>query len=142
MTAVGPATPPGSERPRRWAWAEIDLGAVAHNVEVVRRAVAPADVWAIVKADAYGHGAAAVAQALYTSPEECAANLAALAAAGFLEAVPEAMRYRYCADDGARRELIDTLQEVYRQRRVTVIELIYSKPSSRVQTFADAFRLR
>jgi hypothetical protein len=86
--------------------------------------------------------AAAVAQALYTSPEECAANLAALAAAGFLEAAPEATRYRYCTDDAARRELIDTLQEVYRQRRVTVIELIYSKPSSRVQTFADAFRLR
>ncbi len=63
MTAVGPATPPGSERPRRWAWAEIDLGAVAHNVEVVRRAVAPADVWAIVKADAYGHGAEPVARA-------------------------------------------------------------------------------
>ena len=45
----------------RWAWADIDLGALAHNVEVVRRTVAPAAVWAVVKADGYGHGAIAVA---------------------------------------------------------------------------------
>ena len=45
----------------RWAWAEIDLAAVAHNVGVVREMVAPAEVWAVVKADGYGHGAVAVA---------------------------------------------------------------------------------
>jgi len=49
--------------PARWAWAEIDLDALAHNVAVLRRAVAPAAVWAVVKADAYGHGATAVARA-------------------------------------------------------------------------------
>ena len=43
--------------PPRWAWAEIDLDAIGHNVEVLRRAVAPAAVWAVVKADGYGHGA-------------------------------------------------------------------------------------
>jgi alanine racemase len=47
----------------RWAWAEIDLGAVAHNVGVLREAVAPAGVWAVVKADAYGHGAVPVGRA-------------------------------------------------------------------------------
>jgi alanine racemase len=47
----------------RWAWAEIDLDAVAHNVGVLRRAVAPAGVWAVVKADGYGHGALPVARA-------------------------------------------------------------------------------
>lgn len=45
----------------RWAWAEVDLGAIAHNVGVLRRAVAPAAVWAVVKADGYGHGAVPVA---------------------------------------------------------------------------------
>ena len=49
--------------PPRWAWAEIDLAAVAHNVGVLRREVAPADVWAIVKANGYGHGAEPVARA-------------------------------------------------------------------------------
>lgn len=47
----------------RWAWAEIDLDAIAHNLGVIRRAAAPADVWAVVKADGYGHGAARVARA-------------------------------------------------------------------------------
>ena len=47
----------------RWAWAEVDVDAVAHNVTAVRAAVAPAGLWAVVKADGYGHGAAAVAGA-------------------------------------------------------------------------------
>ena len=48
---------------RRWAWAEIDLDAVAHNVAVLREAVAPSAVWAVVKADGYGHGASEVSRA-------------------------------------------------------------------------------
>ena len=47
----------------RWARAEVDLDAIAHNVAVLRRAVDPADVWAVVKANGYGHGAVAVARA-------------------------------------------------------------------------------
>ena len=47
----------------RWAWAEIDLTALDHNVGVMRRFAAPAAVWAVVKADAYGHGALVVGPA-------------------------------------------------------------------------------
>ncbi len=47
----------------RWAWAEIDLGAVARNVTRMRAAARPAGVWAVVKADGYGHGAERVARA-------------------------------------------------------------------------------
>jgi len=47
----------------RWAWAEVDLDAIAHNVGVLRKAVDPAAVWAVVKADAYGHGLLPVARA-------------------------------------------------------------------------------
>lgn len=47
----------------RWAWAEIDLDAIRHNVEVVRHRIAPSAVWAVVKADAYGHGATDIARA-------------------------------------------------------------------------------
>ncbi len=46
----------------RWAWAEVDLAAIRHNVEVLRQAAAPAAVWAVVKADGYGHGALPVAR--------------------------------------------------------------------------------
>jgi alanine racemase len=55
-------TEPVGESPGRWAWAEVDLDAVAHNVRVIAAAAAPAQVWAVVKADAYGHGAVPVAE--------------------------------------------------------------------------------
>ncbi len=45
------------------AWAEVSLDAVRHNVSALRELVAPAEVCAVVKADGYGHGAAAVAGA-------------------------------------------------------------------------------
>ena len=47
----------------RAARADVDLAAVAHNVEVLRSAVAPALLCAVVKADGYGHGAIAVSEA-------------------------------------------------------------------------------
>jgi alanine racemase len=50
-----------SLRPTR---AEIDLGAIAHNLRVVRAQAAPARVLAVVKADAYGHGVVPVAMRL------------------------------------------------------------------------------
>ncbi len=47
----------------RWAWAEVDVGAVQHNVELLTSIAGSAAVWAVVKADGYGHGAVQVAQA-------------------------------------------------------------------------------
>lgn len=48
------------ERP---VWAEIDLDAIAHNVRQIKTKVKPgAQFCAVVKADAYGHGAIAVAR--------------------------------------------------------------------------------
>ena len=46
-------------------WAEIDLDAIAHNVgEIRRHAGSHAQIIAVVKANAYGHGAVPVAQAV------------------------------------------------------------------------------
>jgi alanine racemase len=42
---------------QRWAWAQIDLGALRHNVATLTAHLAPQQLWAVVKADAYGHGA-------------------------------------------------------------------------------------
>jgi len=47
----------------RPSWVEVDLDAITHNVAIIRRAVRPADVCAVVKADAYGHGDVPVAEA-------------------------------------------------------------------------------
>jgi len=45
-------------------WAEIDRSALRHNATVVRQRIGSAEMLAVVKADAYGHGLVAVAQAL------------------------------------------------------------------------------
>lgn len=46
------------------AWVEVDLDAIAHNVRVLRAALAPAcRLIAVVKADGYGHGMLRVARA-------------------------------------------------------------------------------
>ncbi len=47
------------------AWVEVDLDAVAENLETVRSLVGPATkVCAVIKADAYGHGVVEVARLL------------------------------------------------------------------------------
>ena len=45
-------------------WAEIDQSALRHNAGVVRENIGSAELLAVVKADAYGHGLIGVAQAL------------------------------------------------------------------------------
>ena len=52
-----------ADSPERWAWADVHLDAITHNVEQLRATVAPSGLWAVVKADGYGHGAADVARA-------------------------------------------------------------------------------
>ena len=47
----------------RWAWAEVHTGLISHNVALVAQRTAPVQVWAVVKANGYGHGAIQVANA-------------------------------------------------------------------------------
>ena len=44
--------------------ATVDLGALRHNVQMLREHASPAELMAVVKADAYGHGAVPVARTL------------------------------------------------------------------------------
>lgn len=56
---------PGHRNPRARAWREIDLEALVHNAWQIREALAPeCDLMAVVKAEAYGHGAIPVARQL------------------------------------------------------------------------------
>lgn len=43
---------------------EIDLAAVCHNAGVLRAALGTSELWAVLKADAYGHGAVDVGRAV------------------------------------------------------------------------------
>ena len=62
----------------------IDLGALRRNAETLVRALDGAELWAVVKADAYGHGAADCA----------AAALGAGATALCVATLPEALALR------------------------------------------------
>ena len=52
-----------SDIPMPTAEVQVDLGAIAHNVQLLRKHAGRAAVMAVVKADGYGHGAARVAGA-------------------------------------------------------------------------------
>jgi alanine racemase len=58
-----PSSPPAPPWAGRPVWAEIDLDALAHDVRLLAARAAPARVWAVVKANAYGHGAVACGRA-------------------------------------------------------------------------------
>ncbi len=81
MQTTEPMTPPA---PLASAQTVIDLGAIDHNVRVLRELAGSADVMAVVKADAYGHGALPVARTA----------LAAGAAALGVATIPEALALR------------------------------------------------
>ena len=49
-------------RPDRPTWLEVDLGALAHNTRHLAQRAGTADLMAVIKADAYGHGAVQVAR--------------------------------------------------------------------------------
>src|SRR5919202_3501135 len=79
MTNGGDLTAGAEMSGRRPTWAEIDLDALASNFSWVRERVGPGvRVMAVVKADAYGHGAIS-----------CARRLAAEGADWFAVAMPE-----------------------------------------------------
>ena len=47
----------------RWAWAEVSAEAIQHNVRTLVDAVTPSELWAVVKANGYGHGSVLAARA-------------------------------------------------------------------------------
>lgn len=54
------------------AWVEIDLAALSHNIQQLRNLLDNrSSLMAVVKADAYGHGAIAVAQTVLKSGASC-----------------------------------------------------------------------
>lgn len=56
--------PAGPDLARTRAWATVDLDAIEHNLRAIRDVIPRATaLMAVVKADAYGHGAVAVARA-------------------------------------------------------------------------------
>ena len=81
-----------------------------------------------------------VARALVSQVGSAADWLARMTARDLLTQVDNGYRYSPPTRDVART--IDALAESFAKYRVTVVGLIFSKPSERVRLFSDAFRIR
>jgi alanine racemase len=68
----------------------IDLGALRRNVALLRRAAGPAELWAVVKADAYGHGAVPCARAALEAGASALCVATAAEGVELREALPDA----------------------------------------------------
>jgi hypothetical protein len=90
-----------------------------------------------------GWSVRALAARLYISDEQTAELLLALCAQGFatIDADNPAV-YRFRPSSTELKTTLDRLAEIYAKHLVPVTNLIHSKPKSRIQQFADAFRLR
>lgn len=84
-----------------------------------------------------------VAKTLYTAVSMTEPLLESLRAGGLLVAThtPE-LQYRYAPKTPEMERAIADLDRLYQERRVTIINLIYSAPTEKLRNFADAFRLR
>ena len=85
------------------------------------------------------------AQGMRSSPDSVASRMAHFATNGILEiSSPNGVEpaYRYNPNSPDLVAAIDEVAKAYAERRVSVINLIFSKPLERIQVFADAFRLK
>ena len=85
-------------------------------------------------------GAMEVSARLYLQPKDTAAVLASLESAGLLTR-DEAGCLRFQPRDEELARLVEELATLDRERPVTLIKLIYSRPDT-LEAFADAFKLR
>jgi hypothetical protein len=88
--------------------------------------------------------AAEVVAELRIDPAWAVRQLDDFCARGIL-ACPEAeapRRYRYAPKSPQTDAAIARLEQPYADRRVSVISLIFSKPTDKLRSFADAFRVR
>jgi hypothetical protein len=84
-----------------------------------------------------------LAQRLYTGPEQTQDVLTHLYAEGFLAVREEnPQTYFYQPNSPKLQEIVERIAEIYSKYLVPVTNLIHSKPQTKVQQFADAFKLR
>ena len=119
------------------------LNFVAENI----RSVAQLETLLLLRAENCRQWSASeVSRALYTTAGMSAAHLAEFEAQGLVTSSSSAdngqQHYCYRPRTAHLERLVNLLADMYQQRRVSVITLIYCEPTDRVRSFADAFRLR
>jgi alanine racemase len=139
------------------AEAVVDLNAIAHNTRLLISAAAPASMMAIVKADAFGHGAAEVARTVLAAGATWlgvafAAEALALRAAGitapllyWLPAPPETTEALLAADVAVSVGSVESLQSLAdiatRTGRVAEVHLKVDSGMSRGGAPAEEWNL-
>jgi len=84
-----------------------------------------------------------IAKALYVPIVSATAVLRELERRGTVKtATATPLSFQLQPADASTERIIEQLAQLYAERRVAVISHIYSKSTSKVQTFADAFRLK
>jgi predicted ArsR family transcriptional regulator len=87
--------------------------------------------------------AAQVAQKLYRQPVSIAGHMDALRAAGLLTKTQgKEILYRYAPHSRTMESTVSSLDRAYRERKDTVIRLIFSRPPDALRSFSDAFKFR
>jgi hypothetical protein len=84
---------------------------------------------------------AAIAQHLGLTEPVAAKGLDELKRSGLIQAVGEPSQYQAVLDKDAQMQLVQRLGQVYSERRVTIINLIFSRHLDRIRAFADSFKL-
>lgn len=86
---------------------------------------------------------ATVAKRLYISEQQASEVLARLCQQGLLHTNGNApMLYRYGPHSTELSQLVERVAESYTKQLVPITNLIHAKPRTRIQEFADAFKLR
>jgi hypothetical protein len=87
-----------------------------------------------------------VSRELRIQPESAATRLAALTEGRLLASTggadKTALCYRYQPATSDLERAASGLSAAYKERRYSVIDLIFSKPTDNIRTFSDAFRIR
>jgi hypothetical protein len=82
-----------------------------------------------------------IARTLSTGSDAVASRMAGLASDGLIQRSPkDETRYRYGPRTADLDRTMTQLAQDYPQYRVSIINLIFSKPIDKIRTFADAFR--
>lgn len=82
------------------------------------------------------------AKALYVQSDAAYGLLEGMRNRGLLAITPPEEGYRFAPRIPEWEPLVRRLADLYKERRLTVIDLIYSRPVDKLQSFADAFRFR
>ena len=108
------------------------VGSIAQLELLLLLAADPARRWTAEEA----------ATALYIAPDAAYGFLEGMRIRGLLETVSQPDDFRFAPQNREWSALVSKLALLYKERRLTVINLIFSHPVDKLHSFADAFRFR